>query len=805
VQRFELGTKFFEINVEGASLTQRWGRTDGDAQVKTQTFANEAAASSARDKLVAEKLKKGFKAIGGKPKVKKAPKQTAERVVVPPSVQRTRATGTIDHDELVVKELRQGGGRTGRIVIDGKRVMAAGEQCLASSDGKTFHRRRSPGECYCLFTHDGAVYSLGSEYSVSRDFGQSWKSIEIEGDENYPYYKFTVFRDSTNTWWMGCDDGVILTSDHPETNWKKARFEGTGKVLDIQEIDGRLFFMGYGSHVADGKALKKLKGIDKEHIICRMTEAPSGVLIAVGDGGVTYRSTDRGASWTFVKSGVRDDLEDLDWVAGTLFVVGGDGTILKTTDDGESWTKIDTGTDMHLWGITSWGDGAIIGGYYGMLLSLSSPDDPYWVGTTDTMAPPPPTIDPSFEPQRAAAEAEREKIFTELYAAAVAQHDQISVKAGISRPRDANPRLAKLVEEAADDDHTPAQVYADWLQGEGDPRGELAAIQIRRATDRKNKELKKAEKELLAQHSDRLLGKLASVKELMKLKWQAGFIHKATIANTHDNDDDDNKKKIEVPDVLSWLLDEPSARFLRELTVGIVTFYENNYEDIAARIGQRYLPSLRTLYLGEFDMEETELSWSELGNLEPLYPALPNLKKLKLRSGSMELGTIIMPRLEVFLVETGGLDHDAARAIANAKWPSLRTLSIEIGSDDYGGDATLEDLQPILDGVGLPHLTHLGIRNCELTDDLIEPLAASKILPQLKTLDLSKGVMSDDGAATLFRLQRAFAHLEEIDVEDNFITREGERLLEQTKLRMEIGEQRDDEGDPSNRYVSVAE
>ena len=802
MQRFELaGGKFFEVHAEGASLTTRWGKAGGEPQVKTQAFANAAAASAARDKLVAEKLKKGYREVS---KAKSKPKPSKPKPVA--SAAGPAPSGTIDSSDLEVRELRTGGGRTGRILLDGKRALVVGEQCLVSSNGKTFHRRRSPGESFCVIAHAGAIYSLGNGFAVTRDFGASWQRLAIENDDDLPYYKFCLFRDSHGMWWMGADDGVILTSDNLERGWKKARFEGTGKVLDILEVDGRLLFMGDGSHVFEGKGLRKLKGIDKGHIICRTTTTPRGTLIAIGDGGVTYRSTDRGASWTFVKSGVREDLEDLAWVAGTLFVVGGDGTILKTTNDGESWTKIDSGTSYHLWGITSWGDGALIGGDYGVLLALAAPGDSFWDGTTDQLAPPPPVIDPAFEPQRAAAIAERERSFVELHAAAVAEHDRISVKAGLSRPRDANPRLARLVEEAPEDDLTPAQVYADWLQSEGDPRGELAAIQLRRATDRKNKELKRSEKELLAQHADRLLGKLAGVPDLVKLKWHAGFIRSARIANTYDSEDDERgKKAVGVPDVVAWLLDEPSARFLRELAVGIVTYYENNYEDVCARIGQRYLPALRSLFLGDFESEETELSWSELGEVAPIYAALPNLRTLRLRSGSMELGTIVLPQLEEFTVETGGLDHDTARAIAAAKWPSLRRLTVQIGSDDYGGDADLDDLRPILDGVGLPRLEHLAIQNCELTDDLIEPLASSKILPQLRSLDLAMGTMSDDGAQTLFRLQKAFAHLEKIALDDNYVTSEGERLLAQSRLAIELGEQRDDEGDPDNRYAAMAE
>jgi len=64
---FQEGTsnKFWMIELEGTSFTVRFGRigTDGQAQVKE--FPSEAAASAAHDKLVAEKIKKGYKEVTG--------------------------------------------------------------------------------------------------------------------------------------------------------------------------------------------------------------------------------------------------------------------------------------------------------------------------------------------------------------------------------------------------------------------------------------------------------------------------------------------------------------------------------------------------------------------------------------------------------------------------------------------------------------------------------------------------------------------------------------------------------------------
>lgn len=44
-----------------------------------------------------------------------------------------------------------------------------------------------------------------------------------------------------------------------------------------------------------------------------------------------------------------------------------------------------------------------------------------------------------------------------------------------------------------------------------------------------------------------------------------------------------------------------------------------------------------------------------------------------------------------------------------------------------------------------------------------------------------------------------------LEVGDNHLTRDGIKLLKSTKLRFDFGDQRDDRGDPSNRYAAVAE
>jgi hypothetical protein len=70
--------------------------------------------------------------------------------------------------------------------------------------------------------------------------------------------------------------------------------------------------------------------------------------------------------------------------------------------------------------------------------------------------------------------------------------------------------------------------------------------------------------------------------------WRWGYLESAWISNKFDRSSDygGEKPSLDIDEALGWLLDHPSARFLRELTVGIVAFGgDNDYADVAKAIG----------------------------------------------------------------------------------------------------------------------------------------------------------------------------------------------------------------------------
>ena len=79
MRRFELvegkSSKFWEIELDGESFEVRWGRIGTNGQSQTKSFPTSSKAQAEHDKLVAEKVKKGYAEVasGGNGAAKAAP------------------------------------------------------------------------------------------------------------------------------------------------------------------------------------------------------------------------------------------------------------------------------------------------------------------------------------------------------------------------------------------------------------------------------------------------------------------------------------------------------------------------------------------------------------------------------------------------------------------------------------------------------------------------------------------------------------------------------------------------------------
>lgn len=85
---------------------------------------------------------------------------------------------------------------------------------------------------------------------------------------------------------------------------------------------------------------------------------------------------------------------------------------------------------------------------------------------------------------------------------------------------------------ARPDDEQLWLVYADWLQGQGDPRGELIALNVARAgglEPARESELSREVSNLVARHRDELLGSAARFDRWIHMKWRYGFIEQMRV------------------------------------------------------------------------------------------------------------------------------------------------------------------------------------------------------------------------------------------------------------------------------------
>ncbi|MFD3525184.1 STM4015 family protein [Streptomyces sp. NPDC058653] len=182
------------------------------------------------------------------------------------------------------------------------------------------------------------------------------------------------------------------------------------------------------------------------------------------------------------------------------------------------------------------------------------------------------------------------------------------------------------------------------------------------------------------------------------------------------------------------------------------------------------LTSFEALFLGDLEDEQAMISTIYLGDLAPLLEAFPGLRELAVRGGDgLDFPVSGHEGLRALRVESGGLPPSAIEHLGAARLPSLERLELWLGDENYGGGVTVEQLAPLLTGEGKPALRHLGLQNSFIQDELASAIASAPVVPQLTSLSLSMGTLSDDGVEALLQGQ-PLTHLRELDLSHHFIS-----------------------------------
>jgi uncharacterized protein (TIGR02996 family) len=303
----------------------------------------------------------------------------------------------------------------------------------------------------------------------------------------------------------------------------------------------------------------------------------------------------------------------------------------------------------------------------------------------------------------------------------------------------------------------PYLVYADWLQGRQDPRGELITIQHGLMQTPESRKLKQAQNALLKRVGEYLLpqkiaalcnhrsSKTLEPYQRMCIDWHLGFLREVHLAHHRTAD---------VIDGLVDLLRHPSAHFLQRLSVGPLAELTDYREIIAtlAKWAPRQLASLEIVG----HPQKQALPYYRLGDVGALFQ-IADLQHLSLCGGSIQLNKAVRhEKLSMLSIRATQLAQTTLQRVVRAKLPRLRELELSVLGLELGPKIT----KPLLDETSVPELSCLRLRHLRRPAELISSLAASNILLQLRVLDLRGGLLTSDAVASLLRHRNRFANLE---------------------------------------------
>ncbi|WP_393062790.1 STM4015 family protein [Streptomyces sp. LN549] len=274
------------------------------------------------------------------------------------------------------------------------------------------------------------------------------------------------------------------------------------------------------------------------------------------------------------------------------------------------------------------------------------------------------------------------------------------------------------------------------------------------------------------------------------------------------------------PGIWQHFLDTVDPAAVRALLIG--PWWPDDYssfapvaELITADAGR--FPALRALFLADVVGEECEVSWLEMSDITELVEAFPRLEELVVRGGGdavpeeekLQLRPLRHLTLKSLRFESGGLPGHVVRAVGACEMPALERLEFWFGASWYGGDATVEDMRPVLSGSGFPRLRHLGLQNSEIQDEIAAAVASAPVVAQLESLSLSMGTLSDTGALALLNGQ-PLTHLTSLDLHHHYVTEpvtaRVRELCAREGVHVDLDEADDwDPEDDEPRYVAVSE
>ncbi|HEV3144436.1 MAG TPA: TIGR02996 domain-containing protein [Gemmataceae bacterium] len=322
------------------------------------------------------------------------------------------------------------------------------------------------------------------------------------------------------------------------------------------------------------------------------------------------------------------------------------------------------------------------------------------------------------------------------------------------------PFLATILENP--DDDAPRLVYADWLEEQGDSRGEFIRVQCELARleedDPRAEILRDRENNLLLAHGDKWREELPEWARA-KSEFRRGFIEEVTLWRS---------------DIFSELNLLPHRAPVRRLVL----------EEVAGKMSQFRL-SAAMEFATELCFLDNRLQFADLREM------------LEAPFTEVEYATDLSRLRSLTFLGTSLLDGGAARIAMATELANLRRLEL------VRCQMTAHGLQQIFHCQHLPKLTwldlsenllfdsgawqlarsearrgltHLSLRDVHLGNHGARHIAESSILENLQCLDVSQNGIGDDGAKAL---AKGLPNLRRLAFRENYATASGLLALQE--------------------------
>lgn len=285
-------------------------------------------------------------------------------------------------------------------------------------------------------------------------------------------------------------------------------------------------------------------------------------------------------------------------------------------------------------------------------------------------------------------------------------------------------------------------VYGDWLQAQGDPRGQLVGLQhaLERAPAADRPQLRTREQEFRGRWASHLLGPLQGVADRLALRWSLGLLDAAAIAAVGWTRGAGGPMQI-----LPALLGLPVAARLQRLELAGALLRRPGLAEILA--GSPVAAGLRELELGDPGVAARDAPWRSSA-LAELWPQLPRLRRLTVEGGRTLAGLASdsLEILELRLAELGASSGPPRRVLASARLPRWQRVCLVLYDSLLGplltepiaGRRLSELLAELVDSPASE--LELVLPDALVTAPLVELLAATPGLTTFDVLDLGRCV-----------------------------------------------------------------